>query len=249
MSDSTDGAVTGRGHGTTWEFNLGAGVAAWIGEAAPDPWTLHSLRDARSRSGHGHVPRWGFSVTVERHLRLESGLEHDLLRELDLRPDVTWVVEQPARLRFMDPPRRRPRSHIPDLLSIAADGAVTVWDVRPADEQDEKFQVAAAVTEKECQAFGWRYEVFSGLAPIRRSNLLWLDAYRRSMPWYSAALSAADFAQSGFTLGAAITADRGSGHVLSAVWHGLRTGELQCDLDQPLTASTVVMCAAGNIDE
>jgi len=174
------------------------------------------------------------------HLRLESALEQDLVRDLDVQRQVAWLVAQPARLRWVSKPSQQRHSHVPDLLSVKDDGTVTVWDVRPVDRQDEKFEAAAQATKEACDRWGWRYEVFSGISTTRRTNLLWLDAYRRPMPWYPAALSIPALDRPSFLLRAAINTDGGHGHVLSAVWHALRTGAYSCDLDQRFAESTCV---------
>lgn len=239
MPDSNGALLAGRGREATWEFDLGTGVTPWIGESAPDPRTLRSVRSPRSSSDHGHVPRWAFSLSVGGHLRLESALEHDLVRDLDVRSQVAWMIAQPARLRWSSQGSRR-HSHVPDLLSLERDDTVTVWDVRPIDRQDERFKRAAHATAQACDRWGWHYEVFSGISTIRRTNLLWLDAYRRPMPWYPAALSIPALGGPSFLLRAAIDADGGHGHVLSAVWHALRNGTYFCDLDQRFAESTCV---------
>jgi hypothetical protein len=56
-----------------------------------------------------------------------------------------------------------PASHIPDLLTLHDDNAVTVWDVRAIEEQDEDFRNKCAATRDACAAVGWRYEAFRRL--------------------------------------------------------------------------------------
>jgi hypothetical protein len=45
-----------------------------------------------------------FAMTNDDHVWLESGLEHDLLRKCDRHPDVEWLVSQPFRLAWAEPP-------------------------------------------------------------------------------------------------------------------------------------------------
>ena len=65
----------------------------------------------------GHIPVYAFSVTTGGHLRLESGLEHDLVRELDRHLDVNWLVAQPCLLRLAARRRGRRLEHTPDPLA------------------------------------------------------------------------------------------------------------------------------------
>lgn len=145
MPDSIRGDAEGHPLGFSWSFDFGAGVVPWVGSAPPDVTTLRLVRSIRSRSGAGHVPTWAYSTTVDAHLRLESGLEHDLLRDLDRDPRITWLASQPARVT----PRRsgvKRAGLVPDLLSLANDGTVTVWAVRPAGRQNDKFLVEVEET-------------------------------------------------------------------------------------------------------
>lgn len=199
---------------------------------------LRSVRRIRSRSGAGHVPTLAYSTTIGAHLQLESGLEHDLVRDLDRDPSVAWLVAQPARIRGVD---RKPNAGglVPDLLSVSDGGQVTVWAVRPEARQDEKFVAQTKQTEAACAEFGWTHRVFAGMRPTRRSNLMWLDGFRRAMPWYSEALGhlSADRDRA-ITFEDVLEIDGGHGHVLSAVWHAIRHGAIDCDLDEPFAQGT-----------
>lgn len=199
--------------------------------------TLRLVRSIRSRSGAGHVPTWAYSTTVGAHLRLESGLEHDLLRDLDRDPEIAWLASQPARVL----PRRvgaKRAGLVPDLMSQTTDGAVTVWAVRPVGRQDDKFLAEIEETTAACAEFGWEHRVFAGMDVVRRSNLMWLDGFRQSMPWYGDALGALRDGGDTLLLSDVLEVDAGEGHVLSAVWHGLRKGQLEVNLDAPFTSAT-----------
>ena len=156
-----------------WEFDHGHGAMPWVGATAPDVTALQQIRGIPSRRGAGHVPTFAYSVTVGAHLRLESGLEHDLVRELDRRPDVMWLVAQPAKIRVVREQDKRVW-HVPDLLSVANDGQVTVWDVRPTGRRDDAFWEVAEASKEACRALGWAYELFGGMSTVRRTNLMWL---------------------------------------------------------------------------
>ncbi|MDN5744963.1 MAG: TnsA-like heteromeric transposase endonuclease subunit [Nocardioidaceae bacterium] len=196
------------------------------------------MRSIRSRSGAGHVPTWAYSTTVDAHVRLESGLEHDLLRDLDRDPRITWLASQPARVT----PRRsgvKRAGLVPDLLSLANDGTVTVWAVRPAGRQNDKFLAEVEETTAACTQFGWVHRVFAGMDATRRSNLMWLDGFRQMMPWYEDSLVALrENRGPAMTLSDVLEVDAGRGHVLSAVWHALRSGTLEADLDTRFTTAS-----------
>lgn len=227
-----------------WVFDLGDGPAEWPWDVQPDVRLMGRVRPPRSGARSRHVPVWAYSATTGGHLHLESGLEHDLLRELDRRHDVFWLVSQPCRIQLPLQRRRRRLSHTPDLLSIDGHGQVTIWDVRAETKQDDEFRLKAEHTRRACEQVGWGYAVFTGLPAARRLNLLWLHGYRRPMPWYEGALR--DLAgPTGWpgTIGDVLAADEGTGHLTSALWHGIWTGQVVCDLDQVLTATTrIALC-------
>ena len=235
MPDSSSGSPGERPSRATWHFNFGDGLVAWAGSKPPDVATLKQARTIGSRHNQSHVPVWAFSTTRNAHLRLESGVEHDLVRELDQRVDVVWLVSQPAKLLYQWLGHRKLQSHVPDLLSLDDKGKVTVWDVRPAGRQDEAFVAAADATREACDVFRWSYEPFDAMGTTRRTNLMWLDGYRQPMPCYAESLRElrANLRTSS-TIGDVMALDAGSGHVLAAMWHGIRSGLLTSDLDQRL---------------
>jgi len=185
-------------------------------------------------------------VTLSDSIRVESGVEHDLVRELDRDQDVVWMVSQPCRLRLVTA-AGRPRVHTPDLLSLDRDDQVTLWDVRPTDKQDEKFAENRDLTAHACANVGWLYRVFDGGDRVRRYNLRWLTAYRIPMPWYPNAkeqlleLSS----ETDATIGSILREDRGAGHLTSAMWHYLWAGALTIDLDEPITRATRIAVCEG----
>jgi len=168
---------------------------------------------------------------------VESGLEHDLVRFLDRRSDVVWLVEQPVRLRFVRRRNGRPVRHVPDLLAEHDDGRVVVWDARPPGRQDDLFHLKAELTAEACAAVGWGYEVFSGLSPVERVNLLWVDAAREAPAWAPAgSLELQDFLTAADrTLGEVLDHDPGAGHLTSTLWHLIWCGTVDCDLTVPIT--------------
>jgi hypothetical protein len=236
-----------RGHDRVdvkWHFCLddsGALPWMWAEGTAPEIDRLLPVRKPRSSKRNRHIPVRAFSVTNSRHLELESGLEHDLVRKLDRDPDVMWLVAQPFRLSWRNACASL-RGHTPDLLALHSDGGVTVWDARATPKQDDGFLVKAEITKHSCWQIGWRYEIFPGLGEVERLNLLWLHGFRRQPPWLAqcrdsiqkaASLDEAD-------LRSLLAADDGSGELITCVWHLVWTGELAVDLLSPIVEESRV---------
>jgi len=228
---------------TVWRFRVKDAEVDWDWSTVRPPVRmLSSVRCPQSTAASRHVPVEAHSVTTGRTIRLESGLEHDLLRALDRQHGVVWLVAQPARLTFPVKRKGRPVRHIPDLLSLTVGGAVTVWDARAEPKQGADFRLKAALTAGACAHVGWGYRVFAGYGGVLRANLMWLQAYRRAQPWYEPARGVLSELLTGGTtsVGAVLAADAGSGHVISAMWHYLWHGDIICELGEPITPATVL---------
>lgn len=226
-----------------WSVRIEGQVVAWDWSGgSPDPRRLGSVRTPRSTAKSRHAPVHSHSVTTGTAIHVESGLEHDLLLDLDRRASVVWLVAQPCRLSFVSSRTRRRRTHVPDMLSLASSGEVTLWDVRPAERRDDKFDDAARSTEIAATERGWRYEVFGGFSPVRTYNLRWLAAYRRVEPWHDACVDELRRAitQPGCTIGAVMDLDGGAGHVMSTMWHLMWSGLVEAELDEALARRTTV---------
>ncbi len=224
---------------TEWVFDLGDGLEVWPWSEPPDVLLLCRTRTPKVKARSRNVPVYAYSTTTRSHLRLESGLEHDLVRELDRRSDVTWLVPQPCRLRL--PARRAGRrlEHVPDLLSQHSDGSVCLWDARASDGQDGDFLLKVRLAAEACGQVGWRHEAFIELAPTRRTNLMWISGFRRQMPWHAAAWQfLVEAMPAEVTVGDVLALDAGGGHVISTMWHAIWAGQLECDLDRPITRAT-----------
>lgn len=119
---------------------------------------------------------------------------------------------------------------------------MTVWDVKNPDAAaSPKFTYVRDVSQLTCGDRGWGYEVFTGLEPVHRHNLLWLHAYRRRPPWtdhYEDDLAAE--CAGGTTLGELVRSSL-EGERLTVIWHLVWTGRLVVDLTERLTARTEVM--------
>lgn len=219
---------------SSFVFLAGDGLVEWKpGEVLPGWRDLSSVRVPKARALSKHIPASPFCWTTQSHVVVESGLELDLLRELDRRAEVSWLVTQPMRLVFSDG-----TSHVPDLLEIRDDG-VRVWDVRPQRRHDESFHKVAARTEAGCAAAGWEYAVFDDGSPVRRSNIRWLSCYAVSEALWSldAVLSAVGSGRAG-TIGELMDLFDGQLEILSALWHLVWRGDVVADLDVALTDET-----------
>lgn len=209
----------------------------------PDPRHLRPTRRPASGDFSRHIPRRAYAVTTGSAVDLESGLEHDLLRSLDLNRDVVWLVGQPVRFHFPIAGKKRAIVHTPDLLSQHEGGGITLWDARPKARQDDGFTQKVELAAVACHSVGWRHEVFEGVATPRRMNLLWLNGYRRAMPWHS-------------ELGGEIEGllrvrprtvselrgwDDGSGELVATMWYLIATGRIACDLSQPIRDSSLLI--------
>lgn len=226
----------------TWRFRLDADAPedwSWASRGAPPVERLKPVRKPRSSKRHRHIPPHAYSTTICDFLWLESGLEHDLVRRLDRDPLITRIVAQPLRLSWTG---AIGGGHIPDLLTVEAGNLVTIWDVRPAERQEDKFALKSRITRDACAKVGWRYEVFAGLHPIERLNLLWLNGFRQRPAWADRVVAdirrAAD--RPGVTLGDLFAEDDGTGELKSTVWHMLWHGDLATDMTIAWGLDTIV---------
>ena len=204
-----------------WDWTLGP----------PDVRRLRPIRTPHSTEKSRHIPVQAHCFVTGTSLRLESGLEYDLLLMLERDRSAAWFVPQPARLAVKLPTGRR-TIHTPDLLMLDRSGGVTLWNVRSAERQDEKFRLRSDATAAACREVGWHYEVFPGHPRAKKYNLRWLTAYRHDRPWYEPAKAElVALCDAGATMADVAAADRGSGHLVSAMWHYAWRGELIVDLE------------------
>ena len=62
------------------------------------------------------------------------------------------------------------------------------------------------------------------------------------MPWYAGSLRLiGEYLDGGGTIGDVLDLDAGGGHVVSALWHGIWSGQIECDLDRPLKRKTRIV--------
>ncbi|NKY08842.1 TnsA-like heteromeric transposase endonuclease subunit [Cellulomonas hominis] len=202
---------------------------------------LLPTRRPRSRARSRHVPAHVFSTKCGDYLRVESGLEHDLVRLLDRSTTTAWLVAQPVHLRF-DLEESRRVEHVPDLLHAGTGGEVTIWDCRPDERQDDDFLERSRLTRMACAQVGWLYEVFAGQLPAERLNERWLSGFRRDRPWHDRYRNdvLAAVLSDGRGVGDLLDLDDGSGEFVSTMWHLLWAGELRFDDSAPLRVTTTL---------
>lgn len=245
-----DGAPTANGTDVhvRWTFRVGAEpprVWSWRDRGAPPLDQLAPVRQPQSSEHNRHVPVTAYTMTNGDFVSLESGLEHDLVRRLDRDQTVLRIVAQPLTLSWSG---SEPGNHTPDLLSVHADDAPTVWDVRAIDQQDQHFDVRSAMTREACTLVGWSYEIFAGMDDLERLNMMWLNGFRRAPPW-AGRLQEQIYAAAGCdgaTLASIFAHDDGSGELISTVWHLLWRGALYIDMMAPWTPTTAVTLSIGH---
>lgn len=225
-----------------WVFRIDGTIVRWDwSNGTPHLRSLGPRRVPRAKALAKNTPTLVYSHVVKGHLLVESGLERELVEELDGDPGVRWMVAQPTELHFrpMDDKLYR---HIPDLL-VMHDEGVTIWDVRPRARRDERFAQIAQWTALACQAIGWDYRLFAGHPPVRRVNTMWLAAYRSPSICIEAY---ADVIRDGIhngsirTVGHVAARDSGYGQLIAAMYHLLWAHRLECDLDNPITSHTTL---------
>lgn len=219
-----------------WSFRMSGKLVRWSWKrrGRPPLVLLDPVRKPWSSDRSRHRPATAFSTTNNDHVPVESGEEHDLLRVFDRDPMVKHVIPQPFRLTWK---AHGGGAHTPDLLAVDRTGAVSVWDVRPIDQQDEDFWKSVSVARRACHAVGWQHQVFSGLDRVERLNLLWLNGFRRPPTWLAAHEAAIreTVGNRGVMLAELFAQDDGVGELKSAVWHLMWRGTLAVDLLRPIT--------------
>jgi hypothetical protein len=138
---------------------------------------------------------------------------------------------------------------VPNFFVRLRDGTGRVVDVKRPDRVGSA-QRQFELTREACEAAGWDYEVFTGLAEPRASNLRWLAGYRQDRFAPDAAVAAVlagSFVPEASLAAGVRRAARALGVddpiVRAQVLHLLFTGVLAVDLDVPLTQAAAV-CAA-----
>lgn len=235
-----------------WHFRLSDGEKGrkappevewdWAQQGPPDLGRLWPAREPKSTAKSRHVPVRAFSTTMGKHLHLESGTEHDLLRIVDRDPKVMRVKAQPCRLQFA-----KKDSHIPDLLTESTDGTITVWDVRPEGKVGDKLHRDAERTGAACREVGWHYELWSGSELQEQLKTLWLTCARDRPAWahqYVPVLARAALTP-GATVGDLRALDDPSGELTATMWHLIWGGQIVLAVGMPLQDWTPVSWRGG----
>ncbi|MFC1442816.1 TnsA-like heteromeric transposase endonuclease subunit [Streptacidiphilus sp. N1-10] len=136
------------------------------------------VREFRVYKGRRHYSGWYWSATMGRLLVYESRLELARILLADFDHTVVGIAPQPFQLTGRD--GSRTQRHVPDVLLVHTDGAVTVVDVKAASRMgDEKVVAQFAWTRELCRERGWRFEAWSGESGPRLENIRFLAGYRR----------------------------------------------------------------------
>lgn len=224
-----------------WVFKTQGVLRLWRWDDGPPPLReLEACRPIVARALSRHLPASPYSTTTQALVSVESGLEADLLRSVDRDPRVTWIVPQPLTLLW-----KGRTKHTPDLLTLDADGAVTVWDVRPLHRQWPRFRRKAQMTAAACEQIGWHYEVFSDEHELRRLNIQWLTHHRSLSTWGEPFADAIlkELDEGPRTVEEIVGSGPGQAEKLRVVWHLLWAGRITADLDVPLGDSSALTLA------
>ena len=138
------------------------------------------VREFRWYKGRQHYSGWYWSATMNGHVVYESRLELARIMLADFDPAVTGLAAQPFQLT--GPDGGRDRRHVPDLLLVSGDGAVTVVDVKAASRlRDPQVRAQFSWTRAVAAARGWGFEVWSGADRRLLDNVRFLAGYRRRL--------------------------------------------------------------------
>lgn len=136
------------------------------------------VREFRWYKGREHYSGWYWSSTVNRLVIYESRLELARIMLADFDSDVVGIAAQPFQLVGSDGDRIR--RHVPDLLLVNSDGAVTVVDVKaPRKRDDPDVRALMAWTRETVAPRGWGFEEWYGAPPVLLANVAFLAGYRR----------------------------------------------------------------------
>ena len=204
------------------------------------------VREFRWYQGRRHYSGWYWSSTMGRHIVYESRLELARIMLADFDPAVSGLAAQPFELT--GPDGGTDRRHVPDLLLVTPDGAVTVVDVKAAAGwQDAKVRAQFAWTRERALCRGWGFEAWSGADSQLLDNVRFLAGYRRCLVIEEGLLPAVlEIAREQHAIGSVerTLSSRYPGPLVRpAVLHLLWTGRLRADLRLPLGADTTVQLA------
>lgn len=182
------------------------------------------------------------------HVWCESQNEKTELMWLDFLGRVERVWAQPFAIAWGV--EHRPRVyHVPDFLGMEPSGRLILFDVRSADQIEEKdlaqFEATAVVSDR----LGWRYEVLTGQDPLATASLEWFKASRheRCRPPAEVTELVLGHAREGATrtelcrVAAPDCPARACSWVDCLVWHGRLTLNLAARLSNHTVFTTVAL--------
>ena len=154
-----------------------SGVRSWAkADSTATQLNLHEARLIRMPTKYpnrqNYQGHYWFSA-VDDLIWHESMEEYAALMWLDYSSAVNAIAPQPMCLYFADGSR-----HVPDYFLRYSDGTQALYDVRPLNLVDEKFEVQVEHTREMCTRIGWDYSVFMGMDVVPQMNLEWLATYR-----------------------------------------------------------------------
>ncbi len=186
-------------------------------------------------------PGWFFSHKAGRLLPFESRLEYVHLLIADLRRDVNGLLTQPFRLHWKE--GERSVSHVPDALLLLSDGSREVLNVT-VEERRLRPDVALRLrgAQRACRSLGWRSRLAVGApSSVLTHNIRLLAGCRREPIGADVVLPAARRAVDGALTIAELERQADEPMLMRpALLHLLAVGELECDLEKPLTLATVL---------
>lgn len=182
----------------------------------------------------------------------ESSLERDWLRLLDFDPSVVALREQPFTI-YYEADGRRTR-YTPDVLveySQDRRARTVVYEVKPLETLRSDWQLLrprfkAAV--KYCRAQGWQFRIVTErhIRTPRLANATFLRRYRAMAPLlvkqaqlkYTATVLGPTTPQA--LLVAAYWPVDEQAQAIPALWQLVANGEIEADLNKPLTMATPI---------
>jgi hypothetical protein len=128
--------------------------------------------------GRQHYSGWYWSATTRPMVAHESRLELARIMLADLDRSVVAIAAQPLQLTGRD--GDRVRRHVPDLLLVHRNRAVTIVDVKPARKRDDtRVNALMAWTRDVVALRGWGFEAWYGSPRLLPANVSFLAGYRR----------------------------------------------------------------------
>jgi hypothetical protein len=199
------------------------------------------------RKGQINRPGKYWSVIEHAHVSYESLTELKVLLSLDREPRIRRILAQPFQLSVNEPKGRR---FVPDFLTLLEDQTVEVIEVKPRDRVLQP-EVEARLDwgRRELENHGWSFRLATDPDLQCAYNLRFLAGYRRRWLFDASLLATIrleTYEPEFFGRLEARMADltRASrpivrAHMLHLVW----TGDLSCNLNDPLNRGTVLLPA------